>query len=79
MLVTGSRAIAFKEIFGISPNALNKLYKLNHIYYILKNKTTNNIFVSNMPKQWGFWYTGQFAKDYKKMFVELHSRTLSQN
>ena len=78
MLVTESRAVAFKEKFEISPTSFIKFYKLNCIYNTLKIKTTNNIFVSNIPKQWGFLHTGQFAKDYKKMFGELPSTSLSK-
>jgi len=28
--------------------------------------------------RWRFWHMGQFAKDYKLMFGELLSKTLSQ-
>jgi len=32
-----------------------------------------------MANRHGFWHMGQFAKDYKNLFGELPSQTLSKN
>ena len=32
---------------------------------------------TEVEKQWGFWHMGQVTKDYKNMFGELPSATLT--
>jgi len=68
----------FKEKLGVTPIAFIKSYKLKNIYNILKNKSGNIVFVSDVSNEYGFCHMGQFAKDYREMFGELPSNTLSQ-
>jgi len=69
---------AFLERFGITPNAAIKSFRLNGVNRELKLAIAENARVTDLAKRWGFWHAGQFAKDYKLMFGELPSKTLSQ-
>lgn len=66
----------FNERFGITPKAyLNKL-RLNGVRADLKKSFNNDIKISDIANNWGFWHMGQFASDYKQLFNELPSKTL---
>ena len=69
---------SFKEKFGISPTRFIKNLKLNIIYRALKKNSAKGFAISDIANQYGFWHMGQFAKDYKLMFGELPSETLSK-
>jgi AraC family ethanolamine operon transcriptional activator len=32
--------------------------------------------VREIARRWGFWHTGEFAADYRRLFGELPSETL---
>ena len=34
--------------------------------------------ITKVANRWGFWHMGQFASDYRKLFVELPSDTLGR-
>ncbi len=68
---------SFKEKFGISPTKFVKNIKLNIVYKKLKMSFSNDVAINDIANQYGFWHMGQFAKDYKLMFGELPSETLS--
>ena len=70
---------AFLERFGITPKAILRSIRLSGVHKDLKLKIGGGTMVSDIATRWGFWHMGQFAKDYKLMFGELPSKTLSQN
>ena len=35
--------------------------------------------VSDVASKWGFWHMSQFSSDYRKIFGELPSKTLTRN
>ena len=64
---------AFKDQTGLSPKKYLQSYKLNQVRRILKSGNFEKIV--NVSHQFGYWHTGQFAADYKKLFGELPSDT----
>jgi AraC family ethanolamine operon transcriptional activator len=70
---------AFLERFGVTPKAILRSIRLSGVHKELKLTGGGGTMVSDIATRWGFWHMGQFAKDYKLMFGELPSKTLSQN
>ena len=65
----------FKDKIGISPKKYIQSVKLNKVRRMLKtNPMSEN--VNNIATSFGFWHSGQFAADYKRLFGELPSDTL---
>lgn len=64
---------AFEEHSGLSPKKYVQYYKLNKIRKLLQ--TGSAVKIIDAANQMGFWHTGQFAADYKKLFGELPSET----
>jgi len=67
----------FNSQAGISPKRFIQNLKLNWVRkemkYNLSGKGINDI-----SSQMGFWHSGQFAADYKKLFNELPSATIGK-
>ncbi|WP_228015396.1 helix-turn-helix domain-containing protein [Synechocystis salina] len=53
-------------------------YRLHGARRQLKLTSPGETTVMAIAHQWGFWHLGQFSQDYKKMFGELPSVTLSR-
>jgi AraC family ethanolamine operon transcriptional activator len=68
---------SFLERFGTSPKAVLKSLRLSGANRELISTVEGSIQISDIATRWGFWHMGQFAKDYKKMFGELPSETLT--
>jgi AraC family ethanolamine operon transcriptional activator len=68
---------AFHHEYGISPKAFLKGYQLTQVRRRLCHATTERI--QDVANAWGFWHMGQFSRDYKRMFGELPSQTLSKS
>jgi len=68
---------AFKEYSGLSPKKYVRNYKLNKIRKLLHTDGVDKII--DAANQMGFWHTGQFAADYKRLFGELPSETKTKN
>jgi len=68
----------FLERIGITPKKVLKSLRLNRVNHELKLADADKKKISDIANYWGFWHMGQFAKDYKEMFGELPSNTLSQ-
>jgi len=68
---------AFKERFGVSPR---QYIVATRLIGVRRSLTTSRpgIRVSDVASDWGFWHFGRFASDYKRMFAELPSETLSK-
>ena len=67
---------AFKERSGVSPKKFIQSFKLNKVRRLLKSGNPDGI--GEVANQLGFWHSGQFASDYKKMFGELPSERLKK-
>jgi len=65
---------AFKERFGVSPKTFINAVRLNGVRRELRTAAR----VGDVANRWGFWHMGQFAADYKRMFLELPSETLDR-
>ena len=69
---------AFRERFGIGPKAYLVRQRLSSVRTELLHAQADTL-IADIANRWGFWHMGQFAKDYKVMFGELPSETLSQS
>ncbi len=68
----------FNDRFNLSPKAyLNKL-RLNGVRKDLSQISSAKKTITQVANSWGFWHMGQFAADYKQLFGELPSHTLSK-
>jgi AraC family ethanolamine operon transcriptional activator len=67
---------AFKESFGMGPKAYQQRLRLNAVRDELL-KLGDTVKIADMANHWGFWHMGQFAKDYKALFGELPSETVT--
>ena len=70
---------AFQEAYSLSPMQYLKILRLNGIRRILKSADPRETTVTEIAIEWGFWHTGQFSVDYKKMFGETPSATLTSD
>jgi AraC family ethanolamine operon transcriptional activator len=78
-LGVGERALhyAFQEVRGLSPMAYFKATRLNEVRRELKAASPGTTTVREVAQRWGFWHTGEFAADYRRLFGELPSQTFS--
>ena len=68
---------AFRGQFGVSPKSYLQAIRLNGARRELIEAAPDEK-VADVANKWGFWHMGQFASDYRKMFGELPSETLSR-
>lgn len=75
---------SFESIMGISPLRYLRLSRLNAVRRALSDPTSvidteiDHATVQRIASYWGFWHPGQFAHDYKQLFGENPSETLSR-
>lgn len=67
---------AFEEKFDVSPKAYLKARRLSHLRSALRAAEPRGT-VSELAMKMGFLHLGQLAADYRRMFNELPSETLS--
>jgi AraC family transcriptional regulator, ethanolamine operon transcriptional activator len=70
--------IAVQDRFNTSPKKYLNAYRLNNVKKELRKLSPSSTKIVDIANKHGFWHMGQFAKDYKLMFGELPSKTLSQ-
>jgi len=68
---------AFRERFDMTPKAYPKSVRLNGVRRDLRNFGSKDTKVAEVAGRWGFWHIGQMAADYRQMFRELPSETLT--
>lgn len=68
---------AFKERFGIGPKAYFNRLRLNRVRACLLERSPG-CRIADIANRWGYWHMGQFARDYRRLFGELPSRTAHQ-
>jgi len=68
---------AFQEVHGLSPMAYFKVHRLNAVRQELKAAPAGTTSVHEIAQRWGFWHSGEFAADYRRLFGELPSQTFN--
>jgi AraC family transcriptional regulator, ethanolamine operon transcriptional activator len=53
-----------------------KVCRLNAVRQELKAAAAGTAAVWEVAQRWGFWHSGEFAADYRRLFGELPSQTL---
>ncbi|MBL4796302.1 MAG: helix-turn-helix domain-containing protein [Oleispira sp.] len=67
---------AFVEYLGMPPLRYLRLRRLNHARKLLQQAAPEELTVSGVAAQLGFWDYGRFAGSYRILFGELPSKTL---
>lgn len=67
---------AFRDMLGQTPMAFYRKKRLNAVRRLLKQHGSFQT-VAEAGRVHGFWHTGQFAADYRRLFGELPSKTLA--
>ena len=65
---------AFSELTGVSPKKYILYYKMNEIKRRIQSNQYNRL--NDITLAFGFWHSGQFAKDYRNLFGKLPSQHL---
>ena len=68
---------AFRHRFGMSPKAYLQAMRLNGVRRRLRH-SPGATQIADAANRWGFWHMGQFAADYRRLFGELPSETVSR-
>ena len=69
---------AFRERFEMGPKAYLTRCRLGGVREALA-AGPKDLRIADIANAWGFWHMGQFARDYKRLFGELPSETLSHS
>lgn len=78
-LYVGRRTLiqGFREHLGMGPMAFFKLQRLHGVRRELLEAQPGGQTISALAASWGFLNPGHFARDYRRLFGELPSATLS--
>lgn len=68
----------FTEHFGLSPLKFINLRRMNLVRNALRRCDPGNSSIANIAMQHGFWHLGRFAANYRELFGELPSDTMSR-
>jgi len=68
---------SFESILGVTPSQFLRVSRLNRVRRMLSAPDT--VCVSDAATFFGFYHLSQFASDYKHLFGELPSETLSRH
>lgn len=68
----------FRELFGVSPLTYVRFQRLARVHRELYRTRRTDDSVTDVAMRWGFWHLGQFSKDYRGLFGECPSTTLSR-
>ncbi len=68
---------AFRKKYNITPKQYLRIVRLNRVRKLLLDSINSQTNISDISNQYGFWHMGQFAKDYKNLFGELPSATIT--
>ncbi|GAB4435589.1 MAG: helix-turn-helix domain-containing protein [Rhodocyclaceae bacterium] len=69
----------FQEVLGVKPVHYLRALRLAGVRRELKAQGSRFASVGDVAARWGFWHLSHFAADYRKMFGELPSETLSSS
>ena len=75
----GARTLetSFLEVTGLSPMKFLRVRRLNAGRHTLATGDPDEISVKSVAMSQGFWHLGRFARDYKLLFGENPSATLT--
>ena len=68
----------FRELFGVSPLTYVRYERLGRVHRELHRARRNEASVTDVAMRWGFGHLGQFSKEYRGLFGECPSETLSR-
>jgi AraC family ethanolamine operon transcriptional activator len=70
---------SFREVLRVNPVSYLRALRLNGVRRALKAGTERNGgAIQDVAARWGFWHLSHFACDYRRMFGELPSETVSR-
>ena len=69
---------AFTETLGVGPARYLTLKRLTAVRSALRGSDPEAITVTNVALRYGFWELGRFATDYRRVFGERPSETLTR-
>jgi AraC family ethanolamine operon transcriptional activator len=69
---------AFLEKFEMPPKAYLKALRLLGAREELQTDRSSSVTITDVANHWGFWHMGQFAADYRRIYNELPSATLTR-
>ncbi len=72
-----SLILGFQEHLGMGPMAYFKLQRLHGVRRALLAARPGTVTISGLAARWGFLNPGHFARDYRRLFGELPSATLT--
>ncbi|GAB4060469.1 helix-turn-helix domain-containing protein [Uliginosibacterium sediminicola] len=67
----------FQQSLGLSPAQYLKTIRLNAVRRDLRKQPAAR--VGDIAANWGFWHAGRFSAEYRELFGELPSVTLTQH
>ncbi|MCZ7560059.1 MAG: helix-turn-helix domain-containing protein [Burkholderiaceae bacterium] len=70
---------SFREVLRVNPVSYLRALRLNGVRRALKAADQRCGSVQDIAARWGFWHLSHFASDYRRMFGELPSETLSRS
>lgn len=70
---------AFHDVMQLTPVAYLRILRLNKVRRQLQSASTADITVTRVATNWGFAHLGEFARDYRRLFSELPSDSLSRS
>ena len=68
----------FKHYYGVGPKQFIKSQRLYGLHRELRAAAPAVSGVETLARYWGYWHIGQLARDYRYLFGELPSETLSR-
>lgn len=68
----------FIDYLGLTPIQYLRVVRLNGARSDLLQSQQHNVKVADIAMAWGFLEFGRFSREYKKLFLELPSKTLSR-
>ena len=68
----------FTDYFGLSPLKFINLRRMNLVREALRHCDPGSTSIANIAAQHGFWHLGRFAGNYRELFGELPSETISR-
>jgi AraC family transcriptional regulator, ethanolamine operon transcriptional activator len=68
----------FLEYYGLSPHRFLVVHRLHQARKALRLESTESAKVTTIAAEYGFWHFGRFAHEYRQLFGESPSQTLSR-
>jgi AraC family ethanolamine operon transcriptional activator len=69
----------FMDMYGVTPKYYLQVHRLNNVYKKLQKSRPETTKITDVALDQGYWHMSQFAADYRRLFGELPSTTLSRS